>query len=250
MVSTTTNNNDCVVDINIDDVETKLNNERPICRICLEEETEDLALIYPCNCTGTANYVHTECLNEWRNTSQNPLAATKCLICNTPYRLVKVENHLFHNWCIFINYNTTLIFIHQQISALLLTIFIASNTPTTRENHIQKRDAISANYKTLANIYTINVVSLVFIMLLYTFYVFIRYTRRHKKLCSEITRNVLTNGVPCLFFVCVMYIIVPEFTIFSALACVWFIDDLVLQTFKSIELDNRRYSRQVILNRA
>lgn len=248
MVNTTTNNSDCVVHINVDDVETKLYSEPPICRICLQEETDDKQLIYPCNCTGTANFVHMECLNEWRNTSPNPLAATKCLICNTSYRLLKIEKHLFYNWCIFINYNTTLIFIYQQISALILTIFISANTPQTH-NQLKKNNTIYQHYQTLADLYTINVVSSVFIMLLYTLYVFIRYTRRRKKLCCKIIENVLTNGVSCLFFICFMYIIIPEFTIFTALACVWIIDDLVLKTFKSIEIDNRRYSRQVILNR-
>lgn len=47
------------------------------CRICLEEGD----LISPCNCTGTAAFVHAECLVRWLNTS----GRTDCEICKYEY---------------------------------------------------------------------------------------------------------------------------------------------------------------------
>ena len=38
----------------------------PQCRICLDNEGDDL--IAPCNCKGTQKYVHRSCLDNWRST--------------------------------------------------------------------------------------------------------------------------------------------------------------------------------------
>ncbi len=54
-----------------------------ICRICLDDNPP---FISPCQCTGTAGKVHTECLTTWRN--QFPVGAKQreiCGICNARY---------------------------------------------------------------------------------------------------------------------------------------------------------------------
>ncbi len=54
-----------------------------ICRICLEDNPP---FVSPCECTGTAGKVHTECLTTWRN--QFPVGAKQreiCGICNARY---------------------------------------------------------------------------------------------------------------------------------------------------------------------
>ena len=53
------------------------------CRICLDEGD----LISPCLCTGTAAYVHEECLLKWLNTS----GRTDCEICKYEYQYEEVE---------------------------------------------------------------------------------------------------------------------------------------------------------------
>ena len=41
----------------------EINNNKPICRICLSEEYEESnPLIHPCNCDGTMKYIHLQCL--------------------------------------------------------------------------------------------------------------------------------------------------------------------------------------------
>ena len=55
------------------------------CRICHETEREDPSkkLIRPCLCTGSLLYVHIECLNAWRATSNE--ASYKCSVCGYNY---------------------------------------------------------------------------------------------------------------------------------------------------------------------
>lgn len=59
---------------------TELN---PICRICLESEPQN-KLINPCKCSGTAEYVHRNCLSRWLK-SRSRRKQMKCEICNSKY---------------------------------------------------------------------------------------------------------------------------------------------------------------------
>ena len=52
----------------------------PECRICLETD-EIGSLISPCNCRGSSQWVHTVCLNEWRNANINRRSNRQCEIC-------------------------------------------------------------------------------------------------------------------------------------------------------------------------
>lgn len=46
----------------------------PECRICLSPEEEDNALISPCSCTGSVQYIHTKCFQSWiRKKAEDPL---------------------------------------------------------------------------------------------------------------------------------------------------------------------------------
>ena len=50
----------------------------PECRICrLEDEPE--AMVAPCDCSGSMKYVHTACLNAWRN--HNMAQSMQCSVC-------------------------------------------------------------------------------------------------------------------------------------------------------------------------
>lgn len=52
------------------------------CRICRCGEEEG-KLYYPCRCSGTVKYVHSDCLLEWLNSSRR---APKCEICGSVYK--------------------------------------------------------------------------------------------------------------------------------------------------------------------
>lgn len=56
------------------------------CRICLEDGN----LIQPCNCSGTAAYVHEECLVKWLQISER----SDCEICKFEYSFSEVEERV------------------------------------------------------------------------------------------------------------------------------------------------------------
>jgi len=57
------------------------------CRICSlsRSESAGLRMIKPCKCKGTLEYVHIDCLNQWRATSTN--AFYECQVCKYKYEL-------------------------------------------------------------------------------------------------------------------------------------------------------------------
>ena len=54
----------------------------PDCRICLET---DYNLINPCSCRGSAEFVHTHCLEKWRGLDSDLKKYTYCDVCNSKY---------------------------------------------------------------------------------------------------------------------------------------------------------------------
>jgi hypothetical protein len=70
--------------------------EAPICKFCLDtSETRKNPLIEPCDCRGSMQFVHEQCLSRWRrlNPARN---ADICLLCFHPYRLAigEILEHL------------------------------------------------------------------------------------------------------------------------------------------------------------
>ncbi|KAK4773503.1 hypothetical protein SAY87_028522 [Trapa incisa] len=61
-----------------------VNADLPQCRICLENEGEDL--IAPCHCRGTQKYVHRSCLDNWRSTKEG-FAFSHCTECRAVFLL-------------------------------------------------------------------------------------------------------------------------------------------------------------------
>lgn len=60
-----------------------------ICRFCLFTTREDglNLLIAPCNCKGSTQFIHLECLLEWRRVTVNDECIHTCQLCRTFYRL-------------------------------------------------------------------------------------------------------------------------------------------------------------------
>lgn len=74
------------------------------CRICLEEDDIN-NMISPCYCSGSVNYVHLDCLNEWRETSMNPESKTSCLVCKFNYIFEKMPVLYYHILLSYFSYN-------------------------------------------------------------------------------------------------------------------------------------------------
>ena len=53
------------------------------CRLCLDE---DVPLVQPCACRGSAKFIHKHCLEQWRRTSPKEDAAYRCGQCMDEYR--------------------------------------------------------------------------------------------------------------------------------------------------------------------
>lgn len=87
-------NNDTINDINDNitlytnaNTNVNVHDFEPIeCRICFEEETDDDPFINPCRCRGTSKYVHSSCLNEWRNENVYQPAYDICMECRYRYK--------------------------------------------------------------------------------------------------------------------------------------------------------------------
>eukprot|EP01050_Picozoa_sp_SAG11_P043167 SAG11_NODE_20279_length_449_cov_0.720000_1_plen_99_part_00 len=75
--------------------------DEPICRICFDGDAEQLAaglLLSPCLCRGSMRYVHQECLNQWRTSSQNPDSLSACDSCRFLYRVRPPARPRGHAW--------------------------------------------------------------------------------------------------------------------------------------------------------
>lgn len=67
--------------------------QKETCRICLDED-QSKNLLAPCRCSGSSKYVHVDCLNEWRATSNNPEAFNRCFTCNYTYQTRVTQQEL------------------------------------------------------------------------------------------------------------------------------------------------------------
>lgn len=62
------------------------------CRICFEEETSNNKLISPCSCSGTNQYVHTQCLLKWISIKKSKI----CPVCQKAYNF-DIQSYLENN---------------------------------------------------------------------------------------------------------------------------------------------------------
>lgn len=81
------NNNtlDMILNLDSEIVETPIR-EISMCRICFEDDFPN-SMINPCRCKGDQQWVHVECLDQWRATAQNSEAFDRCFTCQYKYRM-------------------------------------------------------------------------------------------------------------------------------------------------------------------
>lgn len=61
------------------------------CRICFSPEAPEEKLISPCKCRGTSKWIHIDCLNQWRNHSQNSKSFYRCDQCHYEYSFRRTD---------------------------------------------------------------------------------------------------------------------------------------------------------------
>tara|TARA_X000000368_G_C23016376_1_gene705895 strand:- start:843 stop:1709 length:867 start_codon:yes stop_codon:yes gene_type:complete len=59
------------------------------CRICLEKDKID-EFINPCLCMGTSKWVHSSCLNKWRQINIHSKPYKQCMECNYKYKFTTI----------------------------------------------------------------------------------------------------------------------------------------------------------------
>ena len=86
---------------------TEKNNNKPICRICLSEEYDEInPLIHPCNCDGTMKYIHLQCLKlliqskikktETESCKVFTFKTLECEICKMVFpEKIRIKNSIF-----------------------------------------------------------------------------------------------------------------------------------------------------------
>lgn len=99
-------------------------NDSSVCRICFDSNSANSPLISPCNCKGSSQYIHENCLIQWiASQSINHLKRT-CEICKADYRLSYSHSNKSSIWHKAIKYPqlscslcfTVLLFIMSTVS--------------------------------------------------------------------------------------------------------------------------------------
>ncbi|CAM8920946.1 unnamed protein product [Rhodiola kirilowii] len=112
----------------------------PSCRICLESESEfGDALISPCMCKGTQQFVHRSCLDHWRSVKEG-FAFSHCTTCKAQFHL-RVEMYEDNSWRqikfrLFVARDVFLVFLAVQtfIAALGGSVYVMDGDGTFRNS--------------------------------------------------------------------------------------------------------------------
>lgn len=72
--------------IDLESNSSELPSDHAMCRICFENDPIN-QMFRPCLCKGDQRYVHSDCLNQWRATSPNQEAFSRCLTCQYEYKM-------------------------------------------------------------------------------------------------------------------------------------------------------------------
>ena len=60
------------------------------CRFCFDESaTNENPLLSPCDCRGSIQFIHRECLRHWRSVSDNPQLKTHCQLCGSLFVVLR-----------------------------------------------------------------------------------------------------------------------------------------------------------------
>lgn len=58
------------------------------CRFCFDEmSTVENPLLSPCDCRGSIQFIHLNCLRRWRQFAESPRLKIYCQLCNAPFRI-------------------------------------------------------------------------------------------------------------------------------------------------------------------
>lgn len=195
------------------------------CRICLEENENIDDLFSPCDCKGTHQYVHTKCLEIWRNQNKDNENYERCQECRADYKTILINNKCFClKWHIRILYklikntffsiifNGIIMFSYGFFIKLILNTLNVLNIFNSDFKYFKVGDIIYDNI-ILGNM-ACTIIGLIF----YTCISLLNYCKMNTKNKWESSNHMSINKLRKFYFlIFISSIIVPFLSVFLSL---------------------------------
>ncbi|KAK9099760.1 hypothetical protein Scep_023190 [Stephania cephalantha] len=168
--------------------------EQPQCRICLDNEGEDL--IAPCYCRGTQKYVHRSCLDHWRSTKEG-FAFAHCTECKAVFILR--ANLPPDRWWLRLKYQFLVIRDHALIF-IIVQLVVAFLGMLVYKFYGEELREMFGYEEHPYGFYTVAVLAILLVGLLYGFFIAIicgqRINQRHYHVLAkkELTKEYVVEN--------------------------------------------------------
>lgn len=228
-----------LINYNNVDLESNIEDNEKMCRICLEEDNID-DFFAPCKCKGTSKWVHRECLNQWRATSTNREAFNKCMECKYNYNIHEqiLQNTFFRKCNLYLARNTFFFFFINQSIILGFSLLTRALDPQERVPEIFKEyiDVEIISYYLLTTLIYIGVVVLGFLLN----FLMLRNKSMYCKYYSKITK---CHVIFSILSVLVLIVIIP---IIGILFLTLLVQSFIKYHYKIIEKLDRANNMEII----
>lgn len=145
-------------------VETEVNSDNKICRICLEDDNQS-DMISPCLCSGTSKYVHRYCLDEWRSQDINGDNFKKCRECLFEYTLTTQNIYNPRIKSILYTLSSNFIYLLSIIILILFSFYkLYQSLGLLKNNRVVLSDSIQEHYLLLSIFTFISIFSVLLII--------------------------------------------------------------------------------------
>ncbi|XP_066317837.1 uncharacterized protein [Miscanthus floridulus] len=167
----------------------------PQCRICLDNEGDDL--IAPCRCKGTQKYVHRSCLDNWRSTKEG-FAFSHCTECRAAFFLR--ANVPPDRWWLRLKFQLLVVRDHTLIFFIVQLVVAFMGMVVYRFYGDELREMFGYEEHPYA-FYAMAILAIVLVGLLYGFFIAIicgqRITERHYHVLAkqELTKEYIVEDL-------------------------------------------------------
>ncbi|KQJ93142.1 hypothetical protein BRADI_3g02970v3 [Brachypodium distachyon] len=167
----------------------------PQCRICLDNEGDDL--IAPCHCKGTQKYVHRSCLDNWRSTKEG-FAFSHCTECRAAFLLR--ANVPPDRWWLRLKFQLLVARDHTLIFFIVQLVVVFLGMLVYRLYGDELREMFGYEEHPYA-FYALAILAIILVGLLYGFFIAIicgqRITERHYHVLAkqELTKEYIVEDL-------------------------------------------------------
>ena len=165
------------------------------CKICF---TSDDKLIAPCKCKGTIKYVHSNCLEQWRNLNINNSRYYQCNECKYTYKLRYQSNcikNILVNITIFIHY-----ILSNKIMGTIINLYIINLLDSTQYSlHNKKFQSITISNGLIIIMFDM-LISLLISIYSYNSYYLITWRSSINKNIIQINFELIVMFLICYLF--------------------------------------------------